>query len=182
MAKKKDDCLNVDEFLLKIDGPLRNLDKDYEKNNVSNKEIVVDKYLDIFNNKKNNDMNLNNIDPLKSANFKNNITEKDLYEKLGMDFTYPLDFSFELIEPKMMSDKQENKINTDVNFIPFNNTGIFSSNSRNNIIDIKADNSYENKTKEKEKEKKINSSNKGSRKNKKKNKTNMADIIFSGEF
>ena len=181
-GKKKDDCLNVDEFLLKIDGPLRNLDKDYEKNNINNKEIVVDKYLDIFNNKKNNDVNLNNIDPLKSANFINNITEKDLYEKLGMDFTYPLDFSFELIEPKMMSDKQENKINTDINFIPFNSSGIFSSNSRNNIIDIKADNSYENKTKEKEKEKKINSSNKGSRKNKKKNKTNMADIIFSGEF
>ena len=42
-SKRKDDCINVDEFLLKIDGPLRTLDKEL---------TTVDKYLKLLDKKK----------------------------------------------------------------------------------------------------------------------------------
>ena len=192
--KKKDDCINMDEFLLKIDGPLRILDKEFEKNknDLLSNDIVVDKYLKIFankdNNVNNNDNNKSNIDPLNPVNFKNDVKENDIYEKLGLELDYPMDIPYELIEPKMISNKSENKINSNVNYIPINNSDIFNYNHYNNFFELRDNSFSDNKKKEieKEKEKKNissnKSSNKGSRKNKKKNGTNLADIIFSGEF
>ena len=99
-----------------------------------------------------------------------------------------MDIPYELIEPKMISNKSENKINSNVNYIPINNSDIFNYNHYNNFFELRDNSFSDNKKKEieKEKEKKNissnKSSNKGSRKNKKKNGTNLADIIFSGEF
>ena len=180
--KRKDDCINVDEFLLKIDGPLRILDKEYEKNknDLLNKEIKVDKYLNIIGKKNNND-EINNIDPLSPSNFRNGIQNKDLYEKLNSDYDYQMYNPYGLIEPKLMSSKQSQKNNTNVNLIPINDDFNFDNENIDN--EIKSD-IYTNGNNQYEKENKNSNSNKGSRKNKnkKKNNINMADLISSGQF
>ena len=178
--KRKDDCINVDEFLLKIDGPLRTLDKEL---------ITVDKYLKLLvkkneinnanNNNENND--LINIDPLDPSNFKNNIEDKDIYEKMDLDFMHQMDVSYGLVEPKMMSSNHSNKNNEKINFIPLNSTNIFNlSDNEKDDSGIKGHISEDSKSKEKDK--KYNNNIKGNRKNKKKNTTSLADVIFNGEF
>ena len=180
--KRKDDCINVDEFLLKIDGPLRILDKEYEKNknDLLNKEIKVDKYLNIIGKKNNND-EINHIDPLSPSNFRNGIQNKDIYEKLNSDYDYQLYNPYGLIEPKLMSSKQSQKNNTNVNLIPINDDFNFDNENIDNEIKSEI---YSNSNKQYEKENKNSNSNKGSRKNKnkKKNNINMADLISSGQF
>ena len=178
--KRKDDCINVDEFLLKIDGPLRTLDKEL---------TTVDKYLKLLvkkneinnanNNNENND--LINIDPLDPSNFKNNIEDKDIYEKMDLDFMHQMDVSYGLVEPKMMSSNHSNKNNEKINFIPLNSTNIFNlSDNEKDDSGIKGHISEDSKSKEKDK--KYNNNIKGNRKNKKKNTTSLADVIFNGEF
>ena len=178
--KRKDDCINVDEFLLKIDGPLRTLDKEL---------TTVDKYLKLLvkkneinnanNNNENND--LINIDPLDPSNFKNNIEDKDIYEKTDLDFMHQMDVSYGLVEPKMMSSNHSNKNNEKINFIPLNSTNIFNlSDNEKDDSGIKGHISEDSKSKEKDK--KYNNNIKGNRKNKKKNTTSLADVIFNGEF
>ena len=178
--KRKDDCINVDEFLLKIDGPLRTLDKEL---------TTVDKYLKLLvkkneinnanNNNENND--LINIDPLDPSNFKNNIEDKDIYEKMDLDFMHQMDVSYGLVEPKMMSSNHSNKNNEKINFIPLNSTNIFNlSDNEKDDNGIKGHISEDSKSKEKDK--KYNNNIKGNRKNKKKNTTSLADVIFNGEF
>lgn len=178
--KRKDDCINVDEFLLKIDGPLRTLDKEL---------TTVDKYLKLLvkkneinnanNNIENND--LINIDPLDPSNFKNNIEDKDIYEKMDLDFMHQMDVSYGLVEPKMMSSNHSNKNNEKINFIPLNSTNIFNlSDNEKDDSGIKGHISEDSKSKEKDK--KYNNNIKGNRKNKKKNTTSLADVIFNGEF
>ena len=180
--KRKDDCINVDEFLLKIDGPLRILDKEYEKNknDLLNKEIKVDKYLNIIGKKNNND-EINHIDPLSPSNFRNGIQNKDIYEKLNSDYDYQMYNPYGLIEPKLMSSKQSQKNNTNVNLIPINDDFNFDNENIDNEIKSEI---YSNSNKQYEKENKNSNSNKGSRKNKnkKKNNINMADLISSGQF
>ena len=178
--KRKDDCINVDEFLLKIDGPLRTLDKEL---------TTVDKYLKLLvkkneinnanNNNENND--LINIDPLDPSNFKNNIEDKDIYEKMDLDFMHQMDVSYGLVEPKMMSSNHSNKNNEKINFIPLNSTNIFNlSDNEKDDSGIKGHISEDSKSKEKDK--KYNNNIKGNRKNKKKSTTSLADVIFNGEF
>ena len=178
--KRKDDCINVDEFLLKIDGPLRTLDKEL---------TTVDKYLKLLvkkneinnanNNNENND--LINIDPLDPSNFKNNIEDKDIYEKMDLDFMHQMDVSYGLVEPKMMSSNHSNKNNEKINFIPLNSTNIFNlSDNEKDDSGIKGHISEDSKSKEKDK--KYNNNIKGNRKNKKKNTISLADVIFNGEF
>ena len=163
--KRKDDCINVDEFLLKIDGPLRILDKEYEKNKN-----------DLLNNEE-----INHIDPLNPSNFRNGIQNKDLYEKLNSDYDYQLYNPYGLIEPKLMSSNQSQKNNTNVNLIPINDDFNFDNENIDNEIKSEI---YSNSNKQYEKENKNSNSNKGSRKNKnkKKNNINMADLISSGQF
>jgi hypothetical protein len=185
-GKRKDDCINVDEFLLKIDGPLRILDKEYEKNknDLLNKEIKVDKYLNIIG-KKDNANEINNIDPLNPSNFRNDIQDKDIYEKLNVDYDYQMDIPYGLMEPKMMSSKQSQKNNMNVNFIPYNEDSFnFDNENKDNEIKSDIDSNINNKSNEKENKNNNNSNNKGSKKNKnkKKNNVNMADLISSGQF
>jgi hypothetical protein len=77
---RENDCINVDEFLVKIDGPLRILDSEFEKNNnnLLNKEIKVDKYLKILGDN-NNDKNKDDVEPLNPKNFKNNKNKDDIF-------------------------------------------------------------------------------------------------------
>ena len=139
----------------------------------------MDKYLKLLvkkneiNNSNNNNENndLINIDPLDPSNFKNNIEDKDIYEKMDLDFMHQMDVSYGLVEPKMMSSNHSNKNNEKINFIPLNST---------NISGIKGHISEDSKSKEKDK--KYNNNIKNKRKNKKKNTTSLADVIFNGEF
>ena len=79
LNNRKDDCINIDEFILKLDGPLKIIDKEYENNNfLSNKNIKVDKYLKFLENDKLNNPNF--TDPLNKINFINNTTNDDIYE------------------------------------------------------------------------------------------------------
>ena len=181
--ERKDDCINVDEFLLKIDGPLRTLDKELTS---------VDKYLKILakknddrnnENDNNNDENneLKNKDPLDPANFKNNIQDKDIYEKMDLEAMYQIDNSFGLIEPKMLSSDHSNKNNGKINFIPLKSINLFNfDDNENDDKDNKSNINEENKSKEKEK--KNNNRIRDNKRNKKKNTTSLADVIFNGEF
>ena len=149
-----------------------------------NKEIKVDKYLNIIG-KKDNANEINNIDPLNPSNFRNDIQEKDIYEKLNVDYDYQMDISYGLIEPKMMSSKQSQKNNMNVNFIPYNEDSFnFDNENKDNEIKSDIDSNINNKSNEKENKNNNNSNNKGSKKNKnkKKNNVNMADLISSGQF
>ena len=182
-TKRDDDCINMDEFLLKIDGPIRTLDNEYEKNknDLINKKNKVDKYLKYFE-KKEQDKNEKDIEPLNSNNFKNDINDNDLYETLELNFVYPMNVSFDLNEPgNITNNKIENKNSINMNFIPFN-FDIDNNNEKNIFIeDEKEIIKKKEKTIEKNNANTANI-NRGSKKNKKKNGTNLQDIIFSGEF
>ena len=98
------------------------LDREFEKNknDTLNKEIKVDKYLNIIGKtKKNNNDEINNIDPLNPSNFQNDFQNKDIYEKLNLDYDYQMNIPYDLKEPKLMNSKQSQKNNMDVNLIPF---------------------------------------------------------------
>ena len=185
--ERKDDCINVDEFLLKIDGPLRILDKEFKKNknDLLNKEILVDKCLNKLGKKDNDNNNINKIDPLNPSNFRNDIKDKDIYEKLDLNDDYQMDIAaYSLIEQKINSSNHKNKNNMNINFIPFNNgDNVFNFSDDINNKDKEVKNGLIENSKIKEKEKNNHSNiGKGTKKNKKKNSSNLADLIFSGDF
>ena len=69
--------------LISINFNAKILDREFEKNknDIFNKEIKVDKYLNIIGKtKKNNNDEINNIDPLNPSNFQNDFQNKDIYE------------------------------------------------------------------------------------------------------
>ena len=69
--------------LISINFNAKILDREFEKNknDILNKEIKVDKYLNIIGKtKKNNNEEINNIDPLNPSNFQNDFQNKDIYE------------------------------------------------------------------------------------------------------
>ena len=179
---RENDCINVDEFILKIDGPLRILDSEFEKNNnnLLNKEIKVDKYLKILGDNY-NDKNKDDVEPLNPKNFKNNKNKDDIYEKLGLNQAYVTNVSFGLSDSNIRMNNQENRNNRnnviDMNANSFGSNNFFNKNSNNMKI-----NPIIIKDEQKEKEEVKNVPNRGSRKNKKKNGTNLQDMIFSGEF
>ena len=190
-GKRSNDCINMDEFLLKIDGPLRILDNAFQQNK---NDIQVDKYLKLLLDNKNNIKNKEDLEPLNPNNFRNDITKNDLYEKLGSKLDYSIDIdsynsydnynNYELIEPDVISNSiQNNKSNSEINLIQFNNENAFAFNNneiRMSLMDMEIE---KEKIKEKEKDVKNNSNSiMGSKKGKKKNCTNLQDIIFSGEF
>ena len=79
LYNRKNDCINVDEFLLKLDGPLKIIDKENKINNfLSNKNVKVDKYLKFIENDNINDSSF--IDPLNKNNFTNQATNDDIFE------------------------------------------------------------------------------------------------------
>ena len=178
-TKRSDDCINMDEFLLKIDGPIRILDSEYEKNknDLISKKNKVDKYLKYFE-KKDEDKIEKDIDPLNNDNFNNSINENDLYENLELNFVYPMNVSFDFNENgNNRKSKIENKNSINMNFVPFN----FDKNNDKNIF-VEEEKEI---IKEKNNEKNNNNYNYNvnrNKKNKKKNGTNLQDIIFSGEF
>ena len=189
-GKRKNDCINMDEFLLKIDGPLRILDNAFQQNK---NDIQVDKYLKLLTDNKNNIKDKEDLEPLNPNNFRNDITKNDLYEKLGTKLDYSIDIdsynsyniynTYELNEPDVINDNstQNNKNNSEINYINFKNENDSAFN--NNEIRMSSMDMEIEKEKEKEKEVKNNSNSiMGSKKNKKKNCTNLQDIIFSGEF
>ena len=179
---RENDCINVDEFLVKIDGPLRILDSEFEKNNnnLLNKEIKVDKYLKILGDNY-NDKNKDDVEPLNPKNFKNNKNKDDIYEKLGLNQAYVTNVSFGLSDSNIRMNNQENRNNRNnvinMNANSFGSNNFFNKNSNNMKI-----NPIIIKDEQKEKEEVKNVPNRGSRKNKKKNGTNLQDMIFSGEF
>ena len=171
--ERKNDCINIDEFLLKIDGPLRLIDSDYEKkkNGISNRDIKIDKYLKYL---ENNDSNKNNnnvdIDPLSYDNFGNINTSDDLYEKISLNNIY-MDTFHNINNPNNNSNKSKNN-NMSIDFMPFNNFYNVDKDEKNK----------DSKDVKDKKDLKKNSSKNGNMKSKKNNKTNLQDIIFSGEF
>lgn len=108
--------------LISINFNAKILDREFEKNknDILNKEIKADKYLNIIGKtKKNNNDEINNIDPLNPSNFQNDFQNKDIYEKLNLDNDYQMNIPYDLKEPKLMNSKQSQKNNMDVNLIPF---------------------------------------------------------------
>lgn len=108
--------------LISINFNVKILDREFEKNknDILNKEIKVDKYPNIIGKtKKNNNDEINNIDPLNPSNFQNDFQNKDIYEKLNLDNDYQMNIPYDLKEPKLMNSKQSQKNNMDVNLIPF---------------------------------------------------------------
>ena len=197
-GKRNNDCINMDEFLLKIDGPLRILDSAFQQNK---NDIQVDKYLKLLTDNPNNIKNKEDLEPLNPNNFRNDITKNDLYEKLGtkLDYSFDIDIdsynshnshnNYELIEPDIINNSnsnnssQNNKNNDEINYIKFKSENSFAFN--NNELRMSSMDMEIEKEKEKEKEKNVkNNSNSimGSKKSKKKNCTNLQDMIFSGEF
>ena len=196
-GKRNNDCINMDEFLLKIDGPLRILDSAFQQNK---NDIQVDKYLKLLTDNPNNIKNKEDLEPLNPNNFRNDITKNDLYEKLGskLDYSFDIDIdsynshnshnnynNYELIEPDIINNSnsnnssQNNKNNDEINYIKFKSENSFAFNNneiRMSSMDMEI---------EKEKEKNVKNNNNsimGSKKSKKKNCTNLQDMIFSGEF
>ena len=108
--------------LISINFNAKILDREFEKNknDIVNKEIKVDKYLNIIGKtKKNKNDEINNIDPLNPSNFQNDFQNKDIYEKLNLDYDYQMNIPYDLKGPKLMNSKQSQKNNMDVNLIPF---------------------------------------------------------------
>ena len=85
--KEKKELISIN-----FDGKI--LDREFKKNknDILNKEIKVDKYLNIIGKNKNNNDEINHIDPLNPSNFQNNFQNKDIYEKLNLDYDYQMNF------------------------------------------------------------------------------------------
>ena len=195
LNNRKDECLNIDEFILKIDGPLKTIDKNYQNNNtyLPMKNIKVDKYLSFLENDKLN--NIISIEPLSKNNFKNNINENDIYEIINSK-----DFSF---QNNIKLNKEESgirKINKNINQVsgirrinkinikefgnisnkniyspPFEKINKFENNRNDMMYDNKINNPFINK------ENKENKENSQSKKKKKKGET-VSDLILGGLF
>ena len=180
-SKRENDCINMDEFILKIDGPLRILDDGCRKNK---NDIQVDKYLKFLSDDKNDNKSKEDLEPLNPINFKNGITKDDLYEQLETKGDYSFNINnYDLVDSRIInSSRHYNKNNGDINYIKFNseNAFIFNDNEiRISTMDMEIE---KEKEKEKENDMKNNSSSARSKKIKKKNCTNLQDMIFSGEF
>ena len=182
-GKRNNDCINVDEFLLKIDGPCRILDNGFQKNKnaLSIEDIHVDKYLKLLSDEKDKNKNKEDFEPLNPINFRNGLTKNDLYEIYEPKSDYSFENKYEIFEPKVIniiSGPINNNENGNYAQYHFNDNEIRNS-PRDNYMDIEK----EKEEKEKENESVKNNANiQGSKKNKKKNCTNLQDIIFSGEF
>ena len=174
LNNRKDDCVNIDEFILKIDGPLQIMDKDYENNNIyySFNNIKVDKYLAYLE----NDKMYNDKDPLSENNFLNN--ENDICELSSFSFKKNMISNNDKInENKNLSINDFEKYNSQL-FL-FNND-INIENKNNNLLSFKKDikenrNNNNNKFYENINEKKQ------SKKKKKKGET-VSDLIKDGKF
>ena len=168
---RNNDCINIDEFLTKIDGPLRILDSEFEKNNGDsfNEEIKVDKYLKILLDN-NNDKIGDDVEPLNHKNFKNNINNNDIYEKLGLNQVYAIKvpFGFHYSNSNNVGGVNKNS---------FGDDGLFGGNSGGVEINPVVIND-----KRKEKEEMKNVPNIGNKKNENKAGENLQDIISSGQF
>ena len=192
LKNRKDDCLNIDEFILKIDGPLKTIDKNYQNNDnyLSMKNIKVDKYLSFLENDKLN--NIIYIDPLSKNNFKNNINENDIYEIINSkDFSFKNNINLKKEEDGIMKInkiinvengiRRINKINMkEFKFGNINNNNIYSLPFEENRNDNKI---YINQIKNPfiNKENKENKENSQSKKKKKKGET-VSDLILGGMF
>ena len=188
LNNREDDCLNIDELILKIDGPLKIIDKEsQEKNNfLLYKDFEVDKYIKYIENDKIN--NYIDIDPLDHDNFKNNLTINDIYEKISYkehssrinEIQDNFDNNKNIIDTKK-NNKSKN-IHENINILGNNkkiiknieNTNSFNNKSRNSRIiqnneeeNLFIKNNFDNKSKN-EKEKK-----KGS---------TISDLIAGGMF
>ena len=172
LNKREDDCLNIDELILKIDGPLNVVDKDFEnnKNYFLPKNIKVDKYLKFIENDKLSNIN---IDPLDKSNFKNNINENDIYENLNTK-EFSINNNQNIVDNKPQQIIINNKVNEDKLINNFSNLS--------SLNDIFMDNdNLEDKKIEEERKESINKENKQSKKKKKKVK-NISDLIDNGDF
>ena len=161
---REDDSINIDNFILNLNGPLNIIDKDYHNNNyhLMNK-IKVDKYLLFLENDKMNNL----IDPLNKSNFTNNLNEKDIYGELKSSEGFSM-------KNNSMSENSHNKsVISNINKIELeiNNNNFLDQRSLNNNIN----NSYEIKNSF------INRENNNSKKKKKKG-TTMSDLIADGIF
>ena len=138
LNNRKDDCINIDEFILKIDGPLKIIDKDYENNNsLSNKNIKVDKYLKFIENDKLNEEDM--IDPLNKINFTN---QDDFYEVFKPKDYGPLnnnDLNIESVIDNLNPnvDNKNEIMNVSINM----NMNEMDKNINNNIINVESINS-----------------------------------------
>jgi len=174
LNERENDIINIKDLILKIKGPLCALDKDYQNDNsyYSQKKIKVDKYLKYL---QDNKLSFNeNIDPLNSLNFKNNMNENDIYENLVDEDSDSKDnFNFTMKEFGNLINKHI--INQNNSF--YNNTFIFRENDsikRDNIPDLlKKNNEFNNKN---------NINQKSKAKSKKKKSKSVADLLKNGEF
>ena len=165
---REDDCVNIDEFILKINGPLKVINKDYNNNNNYHlmNNIKVDKYLLFLENDKLDNPN-QIIDPLDKKNFKNDLTENDIYGKIKN----PKGISMKnnILNNNNIGNKNEllniNKIEYEIN-----NDNSRKQSMRTNIIN---NNKIKNQF--------INNENKNV-KNKKKKEITMSDLIANGMF
>ena len=161
LNNRKDDCVNIDEFILKIDGPLEIIDKDYENNNnyLSYKNIKVYKDLIKLENDK-----INNIDPL------NNLNENDIYE--FSSFSFKPNLLFNNSDRKSDTEKKNKNINNLLsfnkkdNYVELNNNNLMLSKNDKDRNDIKRDYNINEKKQSK----------------KKKKKETVSDLIKDGKF
>ena len=172
LDKREDDCLNVDELILKIDGPLNVVDKDFEnnKNYFLPKNIKVDKYLKFIENDRLSNISIN---PLDKSNFKNDINENDIYENLNKK-EFSINNNQNIDDNKPQQIIINNKDNEDKLINNFSNLPSFS----NIFIE---DNNLEDKKIEEVRKESINKENKQSKKKKKKIE-NIFDLIENGDF
>ena len=141
LNNREDDFINVDEFIINIDGCLQIIDKDYENNNIlSNKNVKVDKYLKFIENDKLNEQDL--IGPLNKINFTNKISEDDLYEVFKPKDYGPLNNNdlnivsvIDNLNPNV--DSKNERINVNINM----NMNEMDKNINNNIINVDSINS-----------------------------------------
>ena len=194
LNNRKDDCLNIDEFILKIDGPLKTIDINYQNNNnyPNMKNIKVDKYLSFLENDKLN--NIIYIDPLSKNNFKNNINENDIYEIINSkDFSFKDNINLNkeksgirninkinneesgIRRINKINIKEFGNINNNIYSLPFERINKFENNRNDIMNNNKINNPFINK------ENKENKESSQSKKKKKKGET-VSDLILGGLF
>ena len=143
LNNREDDCINIDEFILKIDAPLKIIDKEYENNNfLSNKNAKVDKYFKFIENDKLNEQDL--IDPLNKINFTNQIAEDDLYEVFKPKDYGPLSNNdlnivsvIDNLNPNVDNKNERMNVNINMNM----NMNEMDQNINDNIINVDSINS-----------------------------------------
>ena len=165
IINREDEEIIINEFSLKINGALNVIDKNYENNgNYFQKYIRVDKYLkNIENEKYNNDsFDSFDVDPLNKDNFKNNISENDIYETLNINNYHFINNSLLDINGKIYNE------NKNKNFFVFKENSYNKENDISNLL--------------RRKEERNESINKIQKKTKKRKIKNVADLLENGDF